>query len=525
MPRTVKKSVEVTDGNGCKSKETFTIVDDRTQRYINFTSDLPCNLLNGDTTTASFLFAFTRTKSSSDTYDYEILNSNDETVSSGTREYDGESINDDVLIMFPYTHGESYRIHTIEADNFYCYTEDTNIEFDFASYNVTMNTADGIYYRNSLGDSLDIFGTLSLAITLYIPNLIPHIRFIVFCGWTGNKNRGAIYWLHRRAGSNSSTRSPAGDYELQSTVSGTAWGSCTSIAEFTVVDNFVIPTATINSPTPTCVGSNKQLQVVTTEIDETNASYQWYKNGVPISGETLNVLTVSNIQPAMVGDIYMVEVTPLIGAMLSANDTIKIEDIAELPQFTIDSTLITSCFGSNDGEVLFTVNSASTPGFDYEIWTTAGNSATGDGTVGTQEHFVGLFSAASQPGNGLIEITDGNGCISHDTISVGWDQVSKGISCISDLPCNLANGETAVVSFYFEFVRSRATSSTYDYSILNSSDVVVSSGTQAYDAVGSSDDVLISFTYTQVNRIGYKPMNQQVFLVLPMPLISQPKCR
>ena len=162
----------------------------------------------------------------------------------------------------------------------------------------------------------------------------------------------------------------------------------------TIEDNYVIPvTVTINTPFPACVGSGATLTSVVTGADE-SASYQWYKNDLAISGQTSGSTTISDVQTSMVGDVYKLGVTPISGEEVFASYTITGDDIADLPDLHIDDTEKATCYLRADGEVFFTVRSASTNELSYEIKYGTYTFASGTCVVGEQVHYIGIMGDA-----------------------------------------------------------------------------------------------------------------------------------
>ena len=104
-------------------------------------------------------------------------------------------------------------------------------------------------------------------------------------------------------------------------------------------------------------GSPLELQALASLFDGTDPSYQWFRNGVPLSGKNGSRLEISALQPWHQGE-YTVQVAALNGALRSRTAVVRLRDSAFGPwQDTIscygfDSDPSDRCRPSRDAELV-----------------------------------------------------------------------------------------------------------------------------------------------------------------------------
>ena len=126
------------------------------------------------------------------------------------------------------------------------------------------------------------------------------------------------------------------------------WNTCGNLTSQNMNLNINIPPVIIDQPDSisACMGNNVQFDVVATGD---SLYYQWYKNGLLMSGKTNPTLSFSNINLSNEGN-YTVEIYNTCGSVTSINAHLNI-NIA--PNLIFETDSISTCVGNN---VTFYVN-------------------------------------------------------------------------------------------------------------------------------------------------------------------------
>ena len=188
---------------------------------------------------------------------------------------------------------------------------------------------------------------------------------------------------------------------------------CTKSVTFTIIQPTIITAsvlvtnascATLGSATVTASGGTGAL------------SYSWSPTG-----------GTSNIASGLSGGNYSVTVTD----MNSCSKTVTLSIAPSGGYTTSISSTSVSCFGGNNGTASAVVTGTSTP-FSYTWTPTGGNAST---------------ASSLTAGNYTVTVSDGNGCIQVNNVSVAQPSVITASGASNSITCNgLSNGSATVIA-------------------------------------------------------------------------------
>jgi hypothetical protein len=151
----------------------------------------------------------------------------------------------------------------------------------------------------------------------------------------------------------------AGSYTV--VVSNSAGSVTSSAATLTVNAAAVAPTIT-TQPTSQSVTAGTSATFSVSASGTAPLTYQWSKNGSPVSGATSATLNLSNVQSADAGS-YTVVVTNSAGSATSSAATLTVNPATVAPTITLQPASVAVITG---GTATFTVSTAGTAPFSYQ---------------------------------------------------------------------------------------------------------------------------------------------------------------
>jgi hypothetical protein len=119
----------------------------------------------------------------------------------------------------------------------------------------------------------------------------------------------------------------AGDYTVQVT---NAAGSVVSTAATVTVTGLLSPPTITAQPQSITVGQGAQIALAVTAAGPAPLSYQWYKDGVELTGRTAASLVITSASASNAGS-YRVRVSNLFGFIDSANATVTVQTSGTAP--------------------------------------------------------------------------------------------------------------------------------------------------------------------------------------------------
>ena len=199
-----------------------------------------------------------------------------------------------------------------------------------------------------------------------------------------------------------------------------------------------LPAITISGDNEICLGQSTDLTV---EIDDdhTVLSYEWV--GITSESADINLISVTPVADST----FRVRVVDVDGCF----DTAKIEitvDTLPVPNLTADMTSV-----CQNGTITFTANSA------YNNYQWGDNGVLSESTVGTYE-LVTTTSTESGEHAITVKITDGNNCVSNDTVKVTVNKVPMLEETHNRVSCN---GESTA---FIDLTVTNTTSNLYNWS-------------------------------------------------------------
>ncbi len=179
------------------------------------------------------------------------------------------------------------------------------------------------------------------------------------------------------------------------------------------------------------VGSTVSLSII---VSGTNLQYQWYKGGVPISGQTSSSYAFTSTSPSQGGQ-YTVEVSNLAG-LISASAWIALSDVT--PAIT-GGTVTGGPYNLFVGNVVNLTVSATGTNLAYQWF--KDNLPLG-GATGTSYAFTS--TSPSQGGTYKVTVTNGSGQVSAQTsVSISDTPVTITGGTVTGGPYNLNVGNVA----------------------------------------------------------------------------------
>lgn len=198
---------------------------------------------------------------------------------------------------------------------------------------------------------------------------------------------------------NNLTTANSGNYQLVVTQ-----GNCISETSNSLALTVNPNTVNISSQPQSLTVCEGQTATFNASVTGTVTSYQWYKNGNPISGATTNSLVINNVQTSDQGN-YTLEITTTCGSVTTNPATLTVNPntaITQQPQFSGNL-----CIGNS-----FTLSVTAVGASSYQ-WYLNGNSISG----ATAATYTVTNAQTSNSGNYTVEVINA-GCGSNVTSNI-----------------------------------------------------------------------------------------------------------
>lgn len=194
--------------------------------------------------------------------------------------------------------------------------------------------------------------------------------------------------------------SDAGKYTMTATtVLGTV---TTSSATLTVNAAAVLPSIT-TQPQGAAVAENSPVTLSVSATGTIALTYQWYKNGIAISGATSSSYQISNAHSGDAGS-YTVTVTNSAGVVTSSPASLTVSVASTAPVLLTQPQSTTAAIGA---AVNFSASASSTAGLSYQ-WSKDGSPLAG---ATTNQYSIPSVST-SDAGSYMVTATNGFGSVS-----------------------------------------------------------------------------------------------------------------
>jgi len=200
--------------------------------------------------------------------------------------------------------------------------------------------------------------------------------------------------------------SNTGTYKVKvSNSAGSIWSSDATLT----VGGSTVPPAITTQPNSQTVNSGTTASFSVVASGGTPLSYQWQKNGSPISGATASSFSISNVQGSDAGD-YTVTVSNTGGSSTSLPATLSVNVVATAPSITSHPASQTVMVGSG---VSFSVTATGTAPLSYQ-WKKDNVTLSG----ATSSTYSIASAALSNAGSYTVTVSNGAGSITSNAATL-----------------------------------------------------------------------------------------------------------
>jgi hypothetical protein len=212
------------------------------------------------------------------------------------------------------------------------------------------------------------------------------------------------------------TTSSAGSYTVA--VANSAGSVSSSAAVLTVTDPTASVTPTITTqPASVSVASGGSATFTVVASGSTPLTYQWFKDGVAISGATAASYVISSVATSSAG-IYTVTVTNSVGTVTSTTATLTVTTTATAPTITTQPASVSVAAGS---DATFSVVAAGTATLAYQ-WQKDGTAISG----ATSASLTLSAVTSANAGAYTVVVTNAAGSVTSSSASLTVTTTSSG---------------------------------------------------------------------------------------------------
>jgi hypothetical protein len=205
---------------------------------------------------------------------------------------------------------------------------------------------------------------------------------------------------------NSCTLSNTGTYKVKvSNSAGSVWSDDATLT----VGSSTVPPAITTQPSSQTVNSGTTASFSVVATGGTPLSYQWLKNGSPVSGATASTFSISNVQGSDAGD-YTVTVSNDGGSSTSLPATLTVNVIATAPSITGQPASQTVSVGA---AVSFSVTASGTAPLSYQ-WKKDSNAISG----ATSSTYSIASAALSHAGSYTVTVSNSAGSLTSNAATL-----------------------------------------------------------------------------------------------------------
>ncbi len=265
-----------------------------------------------------------------------------------------------------------------------------------------------------------------------------------------------------------------------------------------------------------CIGSNGSF--ATSATGSGTLSYQWHKNGLPITGATGPTLNFASVSSGDAGS-YFVEVTNLCGTVASDDASLNINSTIT-PSVSISSDLYNICNGATVNLTATPFGGGTNPTYTFRNLTTSNIEGTSGQTANTQSSSALInTSSDSTKYELMVEMISNTTCLAPGASATVYDTITIVVDADAD-KADIIESDTIICS------SGLALSSNPIDTSQSGNWAVVSSTSGVINSVGTVSNMIVNetaqYSYTVTSPLGICPVNSDTITVTRAGTLTNP---